>query len=100
MLISGPNMGGKSCYIKQIAVNCLLAQSGSYIAASCATLSVLDGVYTRIGANDNIAYGKSTFMVEMEEASRILRKATSKSLVILDELGRGFFLFFISTMMQ
>lgn len=89
MLVSGPNMGGKSSYIKQIAINCLLAQCGSYVAATCATLSVLDGVYTRMGANDNIACGKSTFMLEMEEASRILRKATPKSLVILDELGRG-----------
>ena len=95
MLISGPNMGGKSSYIKQIAINCLLAQCGSYIAGSQATLSMLDGVYTRMGANDNIMCGKSTFMVEMEEASRILRKATPKSLVILDELGRGKVFFFL-----
>ena len=89
MLISGPNMGGKSSYIKQIAINCLLAQSGSYVAATSATLGVLDGIYTRMGANDNIACGKSTFMLEMEEAARILKNATSRSLVILDELGRG-----------
>ncbi|XP_066915163.1 DNA mismatch repair protein Msh3-like isoform X2 [Clytia hemisphaerica] len=89
MLISGPNMGGKSSYIKQIAIYCILAQIGSYIAASSARVGVLDGIYTRMGANDNIAHGKSTFLVEMEEASRILRNSTNKSLVILDELGRG-----------
>ena len=87
-------MGGKSSYIKQIAMNCVLAQTGSYVAATSATLGVLDSIYTRMGANDNIASGKSTFMVEMEEAARILRNATQRSLVILDELGRGVHLIF------
>ena len=89
MLISGPNMGGKSSYIKQVALNCLLAHIGSFTAASYTKLCILDGIYTRMGASDNIARGKSTFMVELEEASRILDKATDRSLVILDELGRG-----------
>ena len=96
MLISGPNMGGKSSFMKQVAVNCILAQVGSYVAATNMKLSPLDGIYTRMGACDNMAANKSTFMVEMEEAANIVRKATSKSLVILDELGRGkFFCFYI-----
>lgn len=70
-------------------MNCLLAHIGSFTAASYTKLCILDGIYTRMGASDNIARGKSTFMVELEEASRILDKATDRSLVILDELGRG-----------
>lgn len=89
MLISGPNMGGKSSYIKQVAVICILAQMGSYVPATSAVMDVVDGVFTRMGGSDDIARGKSTFMLELEEASRIMKQATSKSLVILDELGRG-----------
>ena len=89
MLISGPNMGGKSSYIKQVALTCIMAQVGSYVPATSAVLSPIDGVYTRMGASDDIVKSRSTFLVELEEASRSMRKATSKSLVILDELGRG-----------
>ncbi|XP_052792557.1 DNA mismatch repair protein Msh3-like [Mya arenaria] len=89
MLITGPNMGGKSCYIKQVALIALLGQIGSYVPAKSATLGILDGIYTRMGAADHIFRGQSTFMVEVEETSSIIERATSRSLVILDELGRG-----------
>ena len=89
MLIFGPNMGGKSSYVKQVALCCIMAQIGCYVPASSACLSILDGIYCRMGASDKIARGKSTFMVELEEASYIMKNATRNSLVIFDELGRG-----------
>uniref|UniRef100_A0A3Q3MEC9 DNA mismatch repair protein MSH3 n=1 Tax=Labrus bergylta TaxID=56723 RepID=A0A3Q3MEC9_9LABR len=89
MIITGPNMGGKSSYIRQVALICVMAQMGSYVPASAAHLGVLDGIYTRMGASDNIYKGRSTFMEELTEASEIISHATERSLVILDELGRG-----------
>ncbi|KAF1803060.1 muts domain V-domain-containing protein [Mucor lusitanicus] len=89
MILTGPNMGGKSSYIRQIALISIMGQIGSYVPAKSATLSILDAVYTRMGASDNMMRGESTFMVELHETSDIIKYATSKSLVILDELGRG-----------
>uniref|UniRef100_A0A8C9ZTC5 DNA mismatch repair protein MSH3 n=1 Tax=Sander lucioperca TaxID=283035 RepID=A0A8C9ZTC5_SANLU len=89
MIITGPNMGGKSSYIRQVALICVMAQMGSYVPASEARLGMLDGIYTRMGATDNIYKGRSTFMEELTEASEIIFRATERSLVILDELGRG-----------
>ncbi|KAK6179331.1 hypothetical protein SNE40_011718 [Patella caerulea] len=89
MIITGPNMGGKSSYIRQVGLLCMMAQIGSYIPADSAHLSIIDAIYTRMGAADEIFKGRSTFMVELQEASYIMKEATSKSLVILDELGRG-----------
>nr|XP_023679827.1 DNA mismatch repair protein Msh3 isoform X1 [Paramormyrops kingsleyae] len=89
MIITGPNMGGKSSYIRQVALIAVMAQLGSFVPAQEATVSVLDGIYTRMGASDNISRGRSTFMEELLEASEIMARATPKSLVILDELGRG-----------
>lgn len=89
MIITGPNMGGKSSYIRQVALICIMAQMGSYVPASEAQLGLLDGIYTRMGASDNIYSGRSTFMQELTEASDIIFHATEHSLVILDELGRG-----------
>ncbi|XP_069379604.1 DNA mismatch repair protein Msh3 isoform X3 [Paralichthys olivaceus] len=89
MIITGPNMGGKSSYIRQVAMICIMAHMGSYVPASEARLGVLDGIYTRMGASDNILKGRSTFMEELTEASEIISQATERSLVILDELGRG-----------
>ncbi|RXG51223.1 DNA mismatch repair protein Msh3 [Armadillidium vulgare] len=89
MLVTGPNMGGKSCYMRQVALISLMAQIGSYVPAESARISVLDGIYTRMGATDEIYSGKSSLMVEIGETSDIMRVATHKSLVILDELGRG-----------
>lgn len=89
MILSGPNMGGKSSYIKQIALICILAQIGCYVPCGSATMSILDGVYCRMGASDNLLTRESTFMVELHECSDIMAVATPKSLVILDELGRG-----------
>lgn len=88
-IITGPNMGGKSCYIRQVALIAIMAQVGSFVPASSAKLHVLDAVYTRMGASDNIQQGRSTFLEELSEASNILRSCTDRSLVILDELGRG-----------
>lgn len=88
-VITGPNMGGKSTYLRQVALICILAQCGSMIPAKSASLSILDRIFTRIGSGDNLAEGKSTFLVEMEETAIICRQATNKSLVILDEVGRG-----------
>jgi DNA mismatch repair protein MutS len=89
VILTGPNMGGKSTYLRQVALLCLLAQSGSFVPAREAKIGVIDRLYARVGASDNIARGQSTFMVEMQETSHILSGATSKSLVVLDEIGRG-----------
>ena len=89
MLITGPNMAGKSTYMRQVALIAIMAQIGSFVPAKSAQLSVCDRVFTRIGASDDLAAGKSTFMVEMWEVSNILHNATPKSLVLLDEVGRG-----------
>ena len=88
-VITGPNMAGKSTFIRQAALLSILAQMGSFIPAKKARMGVIDKVFTRIGASDNLAKGQSTFMVEMTETAHILHNATSKSLVILDEIGRG-----------
>ena len=88
-IITGPNMGGKSTYMRQIAIISIMAHIGSFVSASYANVPVLDAVYTRVGASDDLSQGQSTFMVEMNEVSYILRNATSKSLVLLDEVGRG-----------
>jgi DNA mismatch repair protein MutS len=89
LLITGPNMGGKSTYLRQSALTCVMAQMGSFVPAAQAKLPLLDRVFTRIGASDNLARGRSTFLVEMSEVAAILNTATSASLVLLDEVGRG-----------
>ncbi len=89
LLLTGPNMGGKSTYLRQTALIVILAQMGSFVPARSARLSVVDRVFTRIGASDNLARGRSTFMVEMTETAAILHTATPHSLVLLDEVGRG-----------
>jgi DNA mismatch repair protein MutS len=88
-LITGPNMGGKSTYLRQAALLVVMAQSGCYVPAERMLLGLVDRIYTRIGASDNVARGRSTFMVEMTETAAILNTATAKSLVLLDEMGRG-----------
>jgi len=89
MLITGPNMAGKSTYIRQVALIAIMAQIGSYVPAKSACIGVIDKVFTRIGASDDLSRGQSTFMVEMTETANILNHATDRSLVILDEIGRG-----------
>ena len=89
LLITGPNMGGKSTYLRTAALLSILAQSGSYVPAESAKLGLVDRVFTRVGASDDLKRGRSTFMMEMIEVAHILRKATSNSLVLLDEIGRG-----------
>ena len=88
-LITGPNMGGKSTFLRQVAIAALLAQSGSYVPAARARIGIVDKLFSRVGAADNLARGRSTFMVEMVETAAILAQATPNSLVILDEIGRG-----------
>ena len=88
-LITGPNMAGKSTYMRQVALICIMAQMGSFVPAASAQLCVVDAVFTRVGASDDLSTGKSTFMVEMSEVANILSHATSHSLLILDEIGRG-----------
>jgi DNA mismatch repair protein MutS len=89
LLITGPNMGGKSTYMRQNAVIALLAHIGSYVPASAAKLAPIDRIFTRIGSSDDLAGGRSTFMVEMTETANILHNASPRSLVLMDEVGRG-----------
>ncbi|MEJ7709474.1 MAG: hypothetical protein WKF84_06350 [Pyrinomonadaceae bacterium] len=89
LIITGPNMGGKSTVLRQTAIICIMAQMGSFVPATHARLPVLDRVWTRVGASDDLARGRSTFMVEMIETAAILHNATPRSLVLLDEIGRG-----------
>ena len=89
LIVSGPNMSGKSTVMRQVALIALMAQAGSFVPAQAATIGVVDRIFTRVGASDNIARGQSTFMVEMSETAAILHHATDRSLAILDEIGRG-----------
>ena len=89
LVLTGPNMGGKSTYLRQAALTVILAQMGSFVPARSARLGIVDRVFTRIGASDNLARGRSTFMVEMTETAAILHTATPRSLILLDEVGRG-----------
>jgi DNA mismatch repair protein MutS len=89
IILTGPNASGKSCYLRQVGLIQLMAQTGSFVPASSATLGICDRIFTRVGAVDDLATGQSTFMVEMNETANILNHATAKSLVLLDEIGRG-----------
>ena len=89
IMVTGPNMSGKSAILRQTAIICLLAQIGSFVPAKHAELGILDKIFTRVGASDNISAGESTFMVEMNESANILNNITERSLILLDEIGRG-----------
>jgi DNA mismatch repair protein MutS len=89
IILTGPNASGKSCYLRQVGLIQLMAQVGSYVPAQAATLGICDRIFTRVGAVDDLATGQSTFMVEMNETANILNHATPRSLVLLDEIGRG-----------
>ncbi|MHA1661168.1 MAG: DNA mismatch repair protein MutS [Promethearchaeota archaeon] len=89
LMITGPNMAGKSTYLRQIALTCIIAQMGSFVPAKSANIGIIDQIFTRIGASDDLARKLSTFMIEMTETAKILNYATPKSLIIIDELGRG-----------
>ncbi len=88
-IITGPNMSGKSCYLRQVALAVLLAQVGSFVAADSAKIGIVDRIFTRVGAQDDISRGESTFLIEMQESANILNNATKRSLILLDEVGRG-----------
>jgi DNA mismatch repair protein MutS len=89
MMITGPNMSGKSALLRQTALICLMAQMGCFVPADEANLGLVDKVFTRVGASDNLSSGESTFMVEMNETSSILNNLSNRSLILLDEIGRG-----------